>query len=370
MTLLNMKGRLSPTSIRLLLVVLALLALGLVMVYSASYGYAFGEYSSTKDDLTYYIKRQLAAAVIGVVLMAFLTLFDYHNLPRFATWILGGTLLIILPTAFFGRWLFGSWGQLAELARLLAIIYLAIWLAQKGDEIRSLKLGFLPYGLLVGFITGLIILQPDISTAILMFVTAMAMVFVAGADIRQIVPTIFIVVPLVIGVALLLKHGDRIFLWLSTAFKGVADQDSQVAQCLIAFNRGGFFGVGLGQSELKYVIYAAHSDGIFAIIGEELGFLGATAVVILYSLWTWWGLKVAREARDPLGRMLATGLTLWVTLGAVMHIAGTLNAIPFTGSVLPFISSGGSSLLTTLASVGIILSITRAEPASAQESLR
>ncbi|MHB9032863.1 MAG: FtsW/RodA/SpoVE family cell cycle protein [Anaerolineae bacterium] len=370
MAFLNLKGRLSPASIRLALVVAALLIFGLVMVYSASYGYAFGEYSATKDDLTYYFKRQLIAAVVGIILMVALAIFDYRYLPRFATWILGGTFLLILPTAFFGRWLFGSWGQLAEMARLLAIIYLAIWLAQKGDEIRNLKLGFLPFGLLVGLITGLIVLQPDISTAALMFVTAMAMVFVAGADLRQIIPTIFIVAPLVIGVALLLKHGDRIFLWLGSSFQGVADQDSQVAQCLQAINRGGFFGVGLGQSELKYVIYAAHSDAIFAIIGEELGFLGTSAVIALYGLWTWWGLQVAREARDPLGRLLATGLTIWVTLGAVMHVAGSLNAIPFSGSVLPFISSGGSSLLTTLASVGILLNITRVEPETAPGGLR
>lgn len=370
MTLLNTKGRLTPTSIRLLLVVAALLAIGLVMVYSASYGYAFGEYSTSMNDLTYYFKRQLVAAVLGIVAMLFLTFFDYHNLTRAAAWILGVTLFLTLPAAFLGRWVFRSWGQVAELARLLAIIYFAIWLAEKGAEIRSLKLGFLPYGLLVSFITGLIMLQPDISTAILMFITAMAMVFVAGADLRQIIPTILIVAPLVIGAALLLKHGDRIGLWLSTAFKGVADQDSQVAQCLAAFSRGGFFGVGLGHSELKYIIYAAHSDAIFAIIGEELGFIGTTGVIVLYALWTWWGLKIAREATDALGRLLATGLTVWVTFGAVMHIAGALNAIPFTGSVLPFISSGGSSLSTTLASVGILLNITRAQPDNTQGGLR
>ena len=129
----------------------------------------------------------------------------------------------------------------------------------------------------------------------------------------------------------------------------------------MAINRGGLFGVGLGNSKLKYVIYAAHSDAIFAIIGEEFGLLGTASTMALFGLWTWWGLRVAAEARDPFGRILAIGLTMWVALGALINIAGTLNAIPFTGSVLPFISSGGSSLVTTLASVGLMLSIARAE---------
>lgn len=370
MPFLNLKGRLSPTSIRLLLVVTALLAVGLVMVYSASYGYAFGEFSRSKDDMLHYTRRQALYAFVGILAMVMLAVFEYRWLPHAATWIFGLTFLLILPSLVFGRWLFGTWGQVSEIARLLATIYLAIWLAQKGGEIRHLTLGFLPFSLLVGLITGLIVLQRDISTAALMFVTAMSMVFVAGADIKQILPTIIMVALAVAGAALVLRHGERIFSWLSTAFKGIPEQETQVAQCLAAINRGGLFGVGLGQSQFKYIIYAAHSDSIFAIIGEELGFLGASVVVGLYALWTWWGYRVAREAQDPLGRLLATGLTTWVTMGAVMNIAGTVNAVPFTGSVLPFISSGGSSLLTTLASVGLLLSISRAEPEAKQESLR
>ena len=167
MSLLNKQGRLTPASIRLLLATLALLLLGLLMVYSASYGYALSGYSDTAGDLTHFFKRQLVAAVMGLVLLVGFTLLDYRILVRYSVWILGGTFAIIVPTAFFGRWMFGTWGQLAELARLLAIIYLAIWLAQKGGQIRSLTLGFLPFGLLVGLITGLIVLQPDMSSAIL-----------------------------------------------------------------------------------------------------------------------------------------------------------------------------------------------------------
>jgi cell division protein FtsW len=366
MTALNLRGRLSRTSIRLLLVVAAMLVLGLVMVYSASYGYAFSDASTHQGDPAYYLRRQFIAAVAGVVLLIALSFLDYHIFRKVAVYILGATFLFIAPTAIGGRWLFGSWGQLAELGRVLATIYLATWLAGKGDEIRSLKLGFLPFGVLVGAVTALVVLH-DISTACLIFVTAMAMAFVAGADTRQIILTIVIVAVLVVGLAFVTKFGDRIMLWLNTSFKGGIDQSTQVAQCLAAINRGGLFGVGLGQSQLKYVIYAAHSDGIFAIIGEELGFLGSSVVIALFSLWTWWGLRVAREARDTLGRLLAIGLTVWVTLGALLHISASLNALPFNGSVLPFISSGGSSLVTTLASVGIMVNITRAESIPAEE---
>ena len=159
----------------------------------------------------------------------------------------------------------------------------------------------------MGLITGLIVLQRDISTAALMFVTAMSMVFVAGADIKQILPTIIMVALAVAGAALVLRHGERIFSWLSTAFKGIPEQETQVAQCLAAINRGGLFGVGLGQSQFKYIIYAAHSDSIFAIIGEEL-VSGASVVVGLRAL-TWWGIgwrAKRRPARPPAGYRLTT----------------------------------------------------------------
>ncbi|MHB1354920.1 MAG: FtsW/RodA/SpoVE family cell cycle protein [Anaerolineae bacterium] len=368
--LFNLKGRLSRTSIRLLLVVSALLVLGLVMVYSASYGYSFFESSATRDNPSAYLRSQLLSVLVGFIGMICLSFVDYRIYRKYAIPVLAITFATLVPSILLGnRWLFNGRVQLSELGRLLATLYLAIWLAGKGQEIRNLKLGFLPFDLLVGAFTGMIVLQSDLSTAALIFVTAMAMVFVAGADIRQLIPTILITVPLVLGLALLQNHGDRILQWFSTSVEDVSRQNTQVAQCLAAINRGGFLGVGLGQSELKYVIYAAQSDGIFAIIGEELGLLGSTATIALFALWTWFGLCVAREAHDTLGRLLAIGLTMWVTLSALLHISASLNALPFNGSVLPFISSGGSSLVTVLASVGILVSIARGVNESAEKSL-
>ncbi|MCD6520857.1 MAG: FtsW/RodA/SpoVE family cell cycle protein, partial [Anaerolineae bacterium] len=238
--------------------------------------------------------------------------------------------------------------------------YIAVWLEARGKDLRNITLGLVPFAVLLGVIAGLVAVQPDFSTAVLLVGTATAMFFVAGADIKQL-----LIGFLVGGVALALValaagyRYVRIVDWWRGPLSDPRGGGFQTVQALVALNRGHWLGVGFGQSEQKYAIYAPHSDCIFAIIGEELGFLGALAVIILYALWTWRGLRIAFRAPDDYGMLLAVGLVSWVTLQAALHISALTALTPFTGTVLPFVSYGGSSLTSCLASVGILLNISQ-----------
>ncbi|MBC7237492.1 MAG: FtsW/RodA/SpoVE family cell cycle protein, partial [Chloroflexi bacterium] len=250
--------------------------------------------------------------------------------------------------------------QPVELAKIGAIIYIAVWLASRGAQLGDINLGLIPFALLLGIMAGLVIVQPDFSTAMVLIATATAMFFVAGADIKQLlIGFLFGGVAIALVAYLAPYRVERLEAWLKNPLTAPLDQGFQTVQSLGALNLGGFLGMGLGQSQQKFSIYAPHTDGMFAIIGEELGFLGATFVIILYGLWTWRGLRIARQAEDTYGMLLAVGLVCWVTFQAALHIAVVTASTPFTGTVLPMISYGGSSLTTTLASVGILLSISR-----------
>lgn len=344
--------RLQRNDLMLLLAVAALLVVGLICFYSASFGSALLEQEG--GDLAHYLRRQIGWAMIGVVLMIVLSRIDYHLYQRHPRLIGGGTLAILAGTVLLGdRWIFGTSVQPSEAARVLAIIYLAMWLASKGDSIRDLHLGLLPYLALTLLVSGLIVAQKDLSTAALMGGSAVIMLWVAGADAKQMGLALGVLAVLATLSVLILRSG-RITLWLNST---MSDQASQGFQCLRALNRGGLFGVGLGHSEQKFTLYAAPTDAIFAIIGEELGFLGAMFVMGLFGLFTWVGLRISRAAGDAFGMFLAVGIVMWVTLSAIMSIASVTNTIPFSGSVLPFISGGGSSLVSTLASMGILLNV-------------
>jgi cell division protein FtsW len=347
----------------LLLIVLALMVVGLVMVYSASYGFALISGGQFEGQPTYFVQRQAMFAVVGLIAMLVAWRIDYHIYQRFAVHILVGTLALLAIMAIIqGRWLFGGGSsvQPSELAKIGAIIYIAVWLAAKGDEIRDVRMGLVPFALLVGAIAGLIVAQPNYSTAILLVATATAMFFVAGADIRQLLISFVFGGAGLIGVAFLMSYrSDRIQLWLNSPFSDVLGEGFQTVQSLVALDKGGWLGVGLGQSQQKFTLYAPHTDAIFAILGEELGLVGAVLVIGLYGLWVWRGLRVARRAPDTYGMLLAIGIVAWVGFQAILHIAVVTATSPFTGTLLPFVSYGGSSLMSLLFALGILLNISR-----------
>ncbi len=368
-------GKLGRADWGLLFIVLALLVVGLVMVYSASYGFALSEGGPFEDRPTYFVRRQVIFALLGIAALFILSRIDYHYYVKYALWILGATVVVLLPMLLVrrgpenvSRWLFGSSVQPAELARLGATVYIAIWLAAKGENIRKLNLGLVPFAVLLGLIAGLIILQPNFSTAVLLIATATTMFFAAGADMKQL-----LIAFLFGGLALALVafaapyRSERVSVWLNSPFADASGRGFQIVQSLIALNRGGWFGIGLGQSQQKFSIFAPHTDSLFAIIGEELGFFGTILVIALYVLWTWRGLRVALRASDTCGMLLGVGLVSWVTFQAALHIAVATASTPPTGTVMPFLSYGGSSLMSCLASVGILLNISRHGPTSREE---
>jgi cell division protein FtsW len=360
----------------LLLVVAALLAFGLLMVYSTTFDWSYLEYGSPVRIFL----QQVRSLAVGLVAMLVLWRVDYHILRdrRVALGIMLvvivalGVLLLLRNNTIFNaqRSYFQGSIQPGEAAKLAVIIYFAAWLASRQGQLKLIGYGLIPFSILVGLVGGLIVLQPDLSTAFIIVITAWTMFFVAGANIVQIV---------VAGA------GAGFVAWtLSTQFDYARDRllahvesmrdltqaSWHVQQTIIAFTAPGarpgnsfspnWFGIGLGQSRQKFgFLPAAHTDSIFAIIGEELGLFGCLVVVGLFVIYVWRAFKIASEAHDSFGALLATGIGAWIAYEALLNIAVMTAVIPFTGVPLPFISYGGSSLVTVLAGVGILMSVSR-----------
>lgn len=349
----------------LLIIVLALLCIGLVMVYSASSFLS----ARTYGDASYFFIRQLLSSLIGVVVMLVTMRIDYRMWRRFSLIGMGIALPLLVIVLRFGtsaygasRWLgFGSFFsfQPSELIKLVLALYIADWLARKGNQVGTFLYGLAPFILLVGLILGLILLENDMGTAIIIAGLATAMFFTAGANIAQ----------------LLLALGCGGLIFLTQAFKGyrylrlmgflnpfndVTGMNLQLYQSLLALGSGGWFGLGLGASREKtgYLPFP-HIDSIFAIIGEELGFIGCSIIVVLFLFLAFRGFRLARRTQDVYGALLATGITTWLVLQAMINIGATTGSIPYTGVPLPFISFGGSSLVISLASIGVLLNISR-----------
>jgi cell division protein FtsW len=257
------------------------------------------------------------------------------------------------------RFFFGGSVQPSELCKLIIIIYVADWLSSKGERLRVVTYGLVPFAILIGVVAGLIVMQPDFSTAILIVVTAIAMFFVAGADILQ------LVIGFLVGggtFAFLIRRSphalERIQAYLASLFGG--EVNYHVQQNLSALRAGELFGVGLGNGDFKLgILPLAHNDSIFAVLGEELGLIGCLLVVGLFAALAYRGFQIALEAADDFGTVLATGLTCWLIFQALINVAVTTNTLPFTGIPLPFISYGGSSLAVSMTGIGLLLGISR-----------
>ena len=252
--------------------------------------------------------------------------------------------------------------QPGELAQLVTIIYMAAWLSAKQNKIRRLSYGLIPFSILIGTVTGLIVLQPDLSTAILILGTTVVMFFLAGADLLQM--AIAGVLGGVAGSVLIQQiantyAGPRLSSYLDSV-NNLTAASYHVQQAIVAFVRGGLTGVGLGEGSQKFgFLPAPHTDSIFAIIAEELGLVGCVLVTTLFIILAIRGFRIARQAPDSFGALLAGGITFWIVLEALLNIAVMTALVPFSGVPLPFISFGGSALVTSLAGVGILLNISR-----------
>ena len=359
----------------LLLVSFGLVAFGLVMVYSATSASAALE----NGDPAYYVKRQAIYAGLGLVLMFVFARLPFQVLRRLAPALVVASLALLVGVLVLGsavngarRWItFGpAVFQPSELAKLALAIWGAAYLARRRPP-ATLKELWRPVGALACIFAVLLILEPDLGTTIAIFVMLAGMLLVAGTPVRVLGSGLSIATAL--GVAAIWfepYRRARIFSFVNP-WHDAQGAGFQIVQAMIGLGSGGIFGRGLGQSiEKANFLPEAHTDMIFAIIGEELGLVGATALIAAYATFAYVGLRIALRCRDPFGKALAAGLTLLVCGQAAINIAAVMGLAPLTGIPLPFVSYGGSSLIVALAAVGILLNIAVGHGAEARAHVR
>ncbi|MCC6300947.1 MAG: cell division protein FtsW [Anaerolineales bacterium] len=347
----------------LLLTVIALVVFGLIMLYSASFDFSFSAYGSS----TYMFLRQLRWLGIGAAAAFALSLFDYHLWRKAVVFAMLGTIGLLIAVLFINeirlgasRTLFEGSYQPSELAKLVAVIYLAVWLYAKRHDLHRVGFGLIPLGVILGIIGGLIYLQPDLSAAGTVLILGGVLFFLAGADMKQII--FLLALALVIGwivVQFSATGRDRVDSFVA-GFQDPTHASYHVQRSFEAIIKGGIFGVGLGQADTKLTgLPFAPTDSVFAVIAEELGLFGSTLLIALYGALVWRGLTIARRAPDMLGTLLASGVTFWIGIEATINMAVMVGLMPFAGNALPFVSAGGSNLVSTLCAIGIMLNISR-----------
>jgi len=356
------KKQASPDYV-LALAVAGLLIIGLMMVYSATFDWSYQKYQSSFRIAS----RQFLWAGLGAAAMVAVAAVPYDWWQRIAVPLMGVALLLLILVLFVGEERFGARRsffngsiQPGELVKLVMVIYVATWLSSKKEQIRDVTYGLIPFSVLIGVLAGLIVMQPDVSTAILLVLTALAMFFFAGADIFQLAAGGAISVVTFFLLINQLPHArQRLDEWLQV-WHDPTRVGHHIRQALIALGSGGPFGVGLGQGQQKLgYLPAPHTDSIFAVLGEELGFVGCLMVIGLFVLLAYRGFQVALKAPDAFAALLACGVTCWLVFQASINVAVMTGLIPFTGIALPFISSGGSAMVFSLAGVGLLLSVSR-----------
>ena len=347
----------------LLLATAALLVVGFLMVYSTTFDLG----DRFQGNPIYYMTRQVGAMALGIAFIVFIMQFDYHVLRAFSVPVILITIVLLIFLLFFGRVDYGAVRALSggsyqpsELAKLATILYVAHWLHSKGDRIKKINYGLVPFSAITGVMFTLIVLQPALSTAFLVMLISFTLFFVAGADLKQVVLVGVGVAIVVAFLMVTLPHAAQRLSDYMAAIRDPNEAGYQVTQALGALANGGYFGVGLGKGDQKFgPLPLAHTDGVFAILGEEMGLIGAVGVILLLVFLAWRGFRTASRARDTYGFLLAVGVTVWISYQALINIAVITAIIPFTGMPLPFLSYGGSSMLMTLLGVGILLNVSR-----------
>jgi cell division protein FtsW len=352
----------------MLALVAALLVVGLIAVYSSSFALGQLEY----NDVTYFVVRQTVWAVLGLTALVILMRMDYHVLRAVSPFLMAAALVGLIAALVPGigverngatRWI--ALGPLppmqpSEFAKLALIIYVSAWLTSRHMEVKSFAMGFMPFVLLVGLVGGLILLEPDMGTTLIITLTMVTLFFVAGGSLTHLAA--LVPIGAVMGSLLILAGEyrlDRIFGFIS-AEEEPGGRGFHILQLLIALGSGGINGLGIGASRQKFFyVPGSHTDGVFAIIGEELGFIGAVLVIALFALLVYRGLRTVASARDDFGALLAVGVISWIAYQTLINIGGITRSIPLTGVPLPFLSYGGSALAALLAGIGIVLSVSR-----------
>ncbi len=368
-----MSERTSKPDYVLLATIGALVALGLVMVYSSSFVEAFTD----KGNQYYYLLRQIIGATIGTAGLLVAQRIDYSLWRKYSVQLMGLALLLlflvlVLPASLtevngsrswirFGEGVFGLFSiQPSEIAKLAIIIYFADWLSRRGEKLGNVSYGLIPFAVMLGLVCGLVMLEPDLGTTVVIVMIAGMIYFAAGANLWHIAGAAGlggVAFWLLVNVAGFRNYRIEAF---KDPWKYYDSFGYQPIHALYALGSGGIFGQGLGQGRQKFQwLPQAYTDTIFAIIGEELGLIGTVAVVVGFAVIAYRGYRIAGRAPNPFAALVAVGITSWITFQALLNIAVTTSLVPFTGITLPFLSYGSTSLITCMLGAGVLLNISR-----------
>ncbi|MDP3043340.1 MAG: putative lipid II flippase FtsW [bacterium] len=351
----------------LIITTAVIVVFGLVMLSSASLVVAYKEY----NDSYYFFKHQLLGLFAGIIAFLFFARVDYHKWKKYAFGFLIFSIVMLLLVFIPGlgkivrgsrSWIdiFGQSLQPSEFVKLSFLLYLAAWLESRGKQINDFHQGIGPLMIILGVIAGLMLLQPDLGTLFIIIITSFVVYFVSGGNLKYII--IISLISIIGLTALVLKNEHQL-----NRFKCYRNPDFspqnycyQIKQSLIAVGSGGIFGRGLGNSRQKFLyIPELENDFIFSIIAEETGLIVSGLLVLLFIFLFYRGISIAKKAPDDFGKNLAIGIVAWIVFQAILNIGGIIKLLPMTGVPLPFVSSGGSAMMASLAAMGILVNISK-----------
>src|SRR6185503_19443614 len=351
----------------ILLAVIGLLAIGVTMVLSTSYLYSQERYA----DGTYFFRKQLIAMGGGIVALVVCSMLPSHWYRRFAYPLLAVTFIILVLVLIPGiglsrggarRWisLAGFAFQPSELAKLAMVIYLAHSMAKKEAMIRTFSVGVLPHLIVAGAFAGVLLLEPDFGSVLILTMLLYSMLFIGGVRVHHLLATALMALPLLIYVMMRAEYRLRRLMSFLDPWSDSAGSGFHVVQSLIAFGSGQLWGRGLGESRQKlFYLPEAHTDFVYSVIGEEMGLLGALAVLALFGIILMRGLRLTSKIEEPFEQYLAFGLTVLLGMQGLVHMGVVMGLMPTKGLVLPFISYGGSAMGINLMEAGILLGLSR-----------
>lgn len=352
----------------LLSTLFVLIIVGLVLLFSASSVISYANYGNTY----HYFQGQLFGLGVGLILFFLAARIDYHIWKKYAFFFLVFSVILLVMVFVPGlksehgtarSWIviFGKSFQPSELVKLSFLIYLATWLEAKKDDLKNFSSGTFPFLAVLGIISFLMLAQPDLGTLFIIVASAMAVFFVGGGRWQHIFLVALLgIFAMVLALNINSSYQNDRFLCLKDPSYSAQDKCYQINQSLIAVGSGGWFGRGLGQSRQKFMyLPEVWGDSVFSIAAEEIGFIFTTLLLLLYLFIFYRGLIIARYAPDIYGSALATGIVTWLAVQTFLNVGGMINLIPMTGVPLPFISAGGSALMSALLAMGILVNISK-----------
>jgi len=344
-----------------------LLSVGVVMVYSASAIVAADRF----HDPFIFLKKQLFWALLGGAALWVALRIDYRRLEKLMVpaLVLAAVLLILVLIPPFGQSINGTrrWFRMGpvsfqpvELAKLALVIYLAAFLARRGEQLHHFWRGFLPPLMVAAPLAGLVLLQPDLGNGLTLVAVTFALLFLAGTRWQHLAVIVVMAFPLLVGLVVMAPYRLRRIMAFLDPWQDPRGSGFQIIQSYLAIGSGGPFGRGIGESRQKlFYLPESHTDFIFAIVSEELGFVGATAMLALFAIFIWRGLRIGLGSAEPFGAYLALGITVLIATQTIVNLGVVTGLLPTKGLPLPFVSFGGSALVVTMLSTGVLLNISQ-----------